>query len=288
VPIASESTTELATKKQNREFISIIYNQKNDSPKYFEIKKSKILYFFIGLPTITLLALILGVIGLVHTSPFHLIDSYRQNSLAREAVAKTNSLLNRIQKSEDEKNVLNKKIENLQEQLKTSTAQNTSTQGASIVANHLKNSPAQQAMGVNTSIGLASLSFFKPIQAQKDRTKPATLTLSGFKVVSLKDTINFQFNIIPAIGGEGKLAGHIIVVMKTDQGIQLYPAQAMTPSTVQINYESGEPFATQRFRPVDASFSKIKKSGNALFSIYIFAKNGDLLHTQSMILPVKL
>ena len=48
-----------------KDSISIIYHQRNDSPKHFEIKRSKIYLIFIGLPTLTLIALVIGAIGLV-------------------------------------------------------------------------------------------------------------------------------------------------------------------------------------------------------------------------------
>ena len=264
---------------QNGEFISIIYNKKNDSPKYFVLKKSKLLLFVIGLPTITLIALSLGAIGLVHTSPFHLIDTYKQDSLARDAISKTKNLMNQIQSSEEEKATLTKKLADAEEELKRKTA------GPEETASGESNKQPSVTKSTVSSLGLATLSLFRPVPGQKDRTQPATLNLSGFKVVVNRDTVDLQFNIIPA--GETKLAGHIIVIMKNELTIQLYPQQVLNNSDIQINYSVGEPFSTQRFRPVDANFLKPRKSGNYTFSVFIFAKNGDLLHNQSVVLPVK-
>ena len=258
--------------------ISVIYNQKNDSPKYFVLKKSKLLLFVIGMPTITLIALILGIIGLIHTSPFHLIDTYRQNSLAREAVAKTNGLIKQIKIAEDEKLALTKKLTDAEDQLKLKSAPSESA----------VEQPAEKSVVSTSTIssaGLASLSIFHPVQGQKDRTKPATLTLSDFNVIVSRDNVNLHFNIIPS--GDSKLAGHIIVMMKNELTVQIYPQTALNTSDYQINYSSGETFSTQRFRPVDANFLKPRKGGNYTFTVFIFAKNGDLLHNQSTILPVK-
>lgn len=277
-------------KKNNAEFISIIYNQNNDSPKYFELKKSKLLFFVIGLPTITLIALMLGAVGLVHTSPFHLIDTYRQNSLAREAIAKTNSLISQLQQIETENVALAKKLEDAQLALNSSQTTAESPSSSTDVTVSGKASGAAISPGVSSTlapIGLSTLSLFRPIQGQRDRTRPATVNLSGFKVIINRDSANFQFNIIPALGKEEKLAGHIVAVMKNELGIQVYPLNALSGSETQINYSAGEPFATQRFRPVDASFLKPRKAGNYTFTVYIFAKNGDLLHYQSVILPVR-
>lgn len=287
--------------ENEREFISIIYNKKNDSPKYVELKKSRLLLFVIGLPTLTLIALVLGVIGLVHTSPFHLIDTYRQNKLAREAVSKTNELTSQLQKAEDEKTALTKKLAEMDEALKKAkelpaptaeaTTDKTPEKAQEKIADKCPKAPVCPSVTTApaiSSIGLSTLSLFRPIQGQKDKTRPATLTLSGFKVESKKDTVNLMFNIIPATVGEGKLSGNIIVLMKNEIALQVYPQNAFNIQGTQINYSSGEPFATQRFRPVDASFLKPRKSGNNVFTVYIFAKNGDLIHYQSVTLPVKI
>jgi hypothetical protein len=271
------------------DFVSIIYSKKNDSPKYFEIKKSTLFYFFVGLPSITLIALFLGAIGLVHTSPFHLIDNYRKNSLARHAISDSLALKEKINLAEKEKMILSKQVGDLQEKLKSASSTSVSTPTSSSGPTHLpeKSCPAAPAAPTNTT-GLSSLALFRPIQGQKDKTRPPTLTLTDFKIVSNRDTVNFQFNIIPALAGESKLAGHIIVMMKNEMAIQFYPTQTLYGPGTQLNFTSGEPFATQRFRPVDAAFSKPKKSGNGIFIVYIFAKNGDLIHNQSIMMPVKI
>jgi hypothetical protein len=271
----TEQIIEQSKKTSSDGLISIIYNQKNDSPKYFAISKSKILLFVIGLPTVTLIALVLGAIGLVHTSPFHLIDTYRQNSLARDAVSKTNTLINKIQVIEEENKALTLKLAEAQGLPQPPAAEAETP------------TPIASPSVISSAIGLSTLSLFRPIQGQKDRTKPSVLNLSGFKVVGNRDTTDLQFNIIPANENEGKIAGHIIVLMKNELTIQVYPALAFGSNETQINYSSGEPFSTQRFRPVNATFLKPRKPGNYTFTAFIFAKNGDLLHYQSVILPVK-
>ena len=70
-----------------KDIISIIYHQRNDSPKHFEIKRSRVYLFFIGLPTLTLLALVIGAIGLVNSSPFHLLSNYKTASKNRADVS---------------------------------------------------------------------------------------------------------------------------------------------------------------------------------------------------------
>lgn len=265
--------------------ISIIYHQRNDSPKHFEIKRSKVYLFFIGLPTLTLIALVIGAIGLVNTSPFHLMSNYKIASKNRAEMSRQENLA-------DENSELKSEIAALQEQIKTN-AQVTSVPAATTITTNGTQCPAPVACpapvsGTVSSIGLSTISLFKPIQGQKDRTRPAVLNLSGFKAEIGRDNVNLKFNIIPAVTDDSKISGHIIVLMKNELAIQAYPLQALGGNDFQINYSAGEPFSTQRFRPVDAGFVKPRKSGNYSFTVFIFSRTGDLLHFQSVNIPLKL
>lgn len=271
-----------------KDSISIIYHQRNDSPKYFEIKRSKIYLFFIGLPTLTLIALVIGAIGLVNTSPFHLISNYKMASKNQAEMSRQKDLAN-------ENSELKSEISELHEQIKTNsqtmtisnTNANTNSNGSSSNTNNVTQCPTPVSTTVN-SIGLSITSLFKPIQGQKDRTRPAVLNLSGFKTEIGRDNINLKFNIIPAVTDDSKISGKIIVLMKNELAIQVYPLAALGGNDFQINYSSGESFSTQRFRPVDAGFIKPKKSGNYSFTVFIFSRTGDLLHFQTVNLPLKL
>ncbi|AUN98732.1 hypothetical protein DOM21_07425 [Bacteriovorax stolpii] len=275
-----------------KDSVSIIYHQKNDSPKYFEIKRSKIYLFFIGLPAITLVALVIGVVGLLNAGPARLLQSYQQNKFIRERQSKSEDLENKLADQMEENVKLKNQLLAFEEQGKTPTAtpgteSKTTTAPSDAKCPAPVTCPAPVSGTVNT-IGLSTLSLFKPIQGQKDRTRPAILNLSGFKALVNRDTVNLQFNIIPAVTDDAKISGHIIVLMKNEIGIQAYPYNAFGGSDFQINYAAGEPFATQRFRPVDASFVRPRKSGNYSFTVFIFSRTGDLIHYQSMAYALKL
>lgn len=267
--------------------ISIIYHQRNDSPKHFEIKRSRVYLFFVGLPTLTLIALIIGTIGLANTSPFHLLTNYRIASKARADMSNQENLVEKLENQEQENEELKAEIAALQEQAKTST-QVTSVPAAITTTLDGTQCPAPAVSSTVNSIGLSTLSLFKPIQGQKDRTRPAVINLSGFKAEIGRDNVNLKFNIIPAVTDDSKISGHIVVLMKNELAIQAYPLQALGGNDFQINYSAGEPFATQRFRPVDAGFVKPRKSGNYSFTVFIFSRTGDLLHYQSVNIILKL
>ena len=278
---------------KKKDTISIIYHQKNDSPKYFEIKRSKIYLYFIGLPTLTLIALIFGTVGIINTSPMALIKNYQNNQNTIKEENKQKKLEEKIQLTLEENEKLKGQLaESAQitkevlspkstDPIKTTNATTTTCPAPVTCPTTTTNIPTN-------SIGLSTLSLFRPIQGQKDITRPARLNLSGFKTSSSRDTVNLLFNIIPAVTDDSKISGHIIVLMKNEIAIQAYPTQAFGGSDFQINYSAGEPFSTQRFRPVDASFVKPRKPGNYSFTVFIFSRSGDLIHYQSINLPVKL
>ena len=277
-----------------KDSISIIYHQKNDSPKYFEIKRSKIYLFFIGLPAITLIALVIGAVGLLNAGPAQLLQSYKENKSFRETESKREDLEDKLADQLEENVKLKNELIAAQEQSKTQPATLPADTKPTTTATGELKCPApvacpSAAVSANiNSIGLSTLSLFKPIQGQKDRSRPAVLNLSGFKAVINRDTVNLQFNIIPAVTDDSKISGHIIVLMKNEIGIQAYPYNAFSGSDFQINYSTGETFATQRFRPVDASFVKPRKSGNYSFTVFIFSRTGDLIHYQGLNIALKL
>lgn len=291
----TESSSSEKTNKtdEGRDSVSVIYHHKSESPKYFEIKKSKIFLLLIGLPTITLISLVIGAIGLVHTSPFHLVKNVRESRAAQNAVDKQNALMEENEDLKQEVEKLKANAALVAEQAPATETEAPKTEAPKAEDGGKCPAPVACPAPIATThtaqaIGLSTLSFFKPIQGQKDRTRPAQMNLSGFKTITGRDTVSLQFNIIPASGNDQKISGHIVVLMKNDQGVAVYPAAALAGSDHQISYSSGEPFATQRFRPVDASFLKPRKAGNFIFSIFIFSRSGDLIHYQNAPMVIKL
>ncbi len=284
------------TPPDKRDSISIVYHQRNDSPKYFEISRTKIYIFFIGLPTIALIGFIIGAIGLVNTSPFHLLENYRQSSKSRAASKNIDLIEEKLDEALAKNSELEIEISDLQGKIAAAApaydSKPATPTAPTIGPGGEVKCPAPVACpdigSTANPINLSTLSLFRPIQGQKNRTRPAVLSLTGFKTTTMRDTVNLQFNIIPTVGDDSKISGHIIVLMKNELGITAYPLQALSSNDFQINYSSGEPFATQRFRPVDASFIRPRKSGNYIFTVFIFSKTGDLLHYQSTTLPLKL
>jgi hypothetical protein len=275
-----------------RNIISIIFHQRNESPRYVEIKRSSLIFFFVSLPAIVILCLTLTTFSFVQLSPFNLINKIKQSRQQTQEENNIDKVFEEKEKIFEQNLLLKAELEQLKSQELNQVAPIAKADGdkdtTSLKCPAPVTCPPAAVSSTISSIGLSTLSLFKPIQGQKDRTKPSVLSLSGFKTVNNRDTLNFQFNIIPAASNNDKISGHIIVLMKNDIAIQAYPLQALGGNDFQINYSVGETFATQRFRPVDASFVKPRKSGNYSFTTFIFSRTGDLIHFHTVNLPVKI
>ncbi len=311
--IEQQTNQKFSQQKANskRNIVSIIYYQNSESPKYFEVKKSIFFWWFVVLPATTLLSITIAIFAGIHLSPTHLIQNYLSAKNYSSMHEEISSLKIELQSTRDELKIKNAEILELKKSKspqennmatplanKINEANPSISENDSNLANNknlpasdsIKNTPLELANGKLSSqaLGLSYLSIFKPVQGQKDRTRPAQLSLSGFNVATLRDTINFKFNITPLLPNEQKLAGHILVIMKGETGLQVYPQMSLNAPDAQISYSAGESFATQRFRPVDASFLKPRKSGQFVFTVLIFARNGDLIHTQTIPLFVRI
>lgn len=310
-------------KERDKDLVSIIYYQRKDSPKYFEIKKSIFFWWFVILPAVTLVSLTVAIFAAVHLSPTHLLQNYLSAKNYSSMKGEIESLKTENERLQDELKGKNRELLELKKSSpdenqgaettdpalattetpastsqeapnKPATEQMNPAQAATETVLPKNNAPLEPVQQDPTkklspqAFGLSYLSIFKPVAGQKDRTRPAQLSLSGFNVVSLRDTISLKFNITPLLPNEQKIAGHILVIMKGETGLQVYPQMSLNAPDAQISYSAGESFATQRFRPVDASFLKPRKSGQFVFTVLIFARNGDLIHSQTVPLFVRL
>lgn len=249
--------------------ISVIYHQENDTPKYVEIKKSKIYFYTIALPFITVICLVLATWTFVQNSPMLIWERYKQVQQTQKGIHNNAEAISRVDDLEEENEKLQKELRKLVE-----SQQPTNTENIKV-------------MPLSTP-GLANLGFFKPVTNQQDLTVKKVLNLSGFSVSLDKNKLNFNFNIIPTQISDEKVSGFIIVFAKYENHIFSYPEQITNQNEFLADYTLGETFSTQRFRPVEATFPFPQKSGEYPFKIFIFNKTGDLIHVQQVSMKVKL
>lgn len=268
----------------NKEKVSIIFHQKNDSPKYFEIKKSHIYVYFLALPIIVVLSAVIAGVALVQNSPFHLIDKYKQHLQTQNQINNYSDLEKMFFNTMAENKRLLKEINDPHRSIRkeeSATIENNETPKP----NETLTAPPK--LELISSIGLSTLSMFKPIKDQRDLTRPAKIGLSGFNLTQNANSIKFHFNIIPTTISDERISGYIIVLLKDGQTISAYPSNVFDGNDFQINYSTGESFLTQRFRPVEATFNRPKNGGSYAFTVFIFSKEGDLIHYQPVTIPAR-
>lgn len=128
-----------------------------------------------------------------------------------------------------------------------------------------------------TSLG--ALNFISPVSGQKNLTSPARVNIPDIKVESADNKVYMRFNIVNITPNNTKLSGYIHLFMTDGNTIQRYPTVAEEIDTFNLSYNSGESFATSRFRPVEVVLTKPTKK-NVIFKIIIFNRLGDLIHHQ--------
>lgn len=249
--------------------ISVIYHQENETPKYVEIKKSKIYFYTIALPFITVICLVLATWTFVQNSPMLIWERYKQVQKTQQGINSSAKVESRASDLEEENEKLQKELRKLVESQKTSNSDDVKVIPLSVP-------------------GLANLSFFKSVTGQQDLAVKKVLNLSGFSVALEKNKLNFNFNIIPTQISDEKISGFIIVFAKYENNFFSYPEQITNQNEFLADYTLGETFSTQRFRPVEATFPFPQKSGEYPFKIFIFNKTGDLIHVQQVSMKVKL
>ena len=134
----------------------------------------------------------------------------------------------------------------------------------------------------STDIIRNTMGLFLPVPGMQDLTRTPNLAVEYIEPVISGDRIQLKFNIINQTKDNQKLAGYIFVMMKHAGKIHVFPENSIEESEFKIKFNSGESFATQRFRPVDNVFFPYK-SGNIeefLFKVLIFSRTGDLLYKQ--------
>ncbi|OIQ17046.1 MAG: hypothetical protein BM556_12585 [Bacteriovorax sp. MedPE-SWde] len=126
---------------------------------------------------------------------------------------------------------------------------------------------------------LAALNFISPVSGQKDLTNPARINIQDIKVETVDKKLHVRFNIVNVTPENTKLSGYIHLFVTDGNSIQRYPSEVEEIDTFNLSYNSGESFATSRFRPVEAVFPTLPKKSN-VFKIIIFNRLGDLIHQQ--------
>lgn len=140
------------------------------------------------------------------------------------------------------------------------------------------------AQGENLDLsGTETLALFRPVAGMQNLTSSPQLSIENYELSRRADQLTLSFNIVNQTTDGQRLSGHLFVLMKTKSAIHIYPSSSFAGQTFQVNFTSGESFATQRFRPVEnVRFSSLDVDQQTLFKVIIFSRTGDLLFKEIM------
>lgn len=219
--------------------LSLILYEHKTPPRYFEMNKGMMKFLFLGLPA---LSAVLAVAGIIFIARW---NSYRTTELPKE-VLEVNRKLAKVERERDH---LQKNNEELLKRI--SSSDNASS---------------------------SDLSLFTTPKGQQDLTSDKYFETTDIKSSLSNGKLNLSFNLVNITPGNKRVSGHFIVMMKGASDIQFFPKALLEGDSQKVSYTSGEPFATSRFRPVKAEFHIHDNMKNAHFRVYVFSRVGDILY----------
>lgn len=232
----------------------VVYNG-NHAPKYFEVSRNFLKFLLVSLPFITLASLA----GLL-TLAFYFQE------------------MNQILKSQEP--VI---ISKLEEKISSLEAQSSQLQ--------LENQDLLERLASGDDINLDeydSLRFFRPTPGMENLISEALLTIDDIETNKSNENLELSFNITNQTAGNERLSGYLFVMLKRPDGILVYPSTRERAASFQLNFNQGESFLTQRFRPVEnIVFPLGPNQTEALVQIIVFSRTGDLLHQQLIAINIE-
>jgi len=238
----------METRTSSKKLGFLVYEAEN-APRYYEIKKSLLKFILYGLPLVTMVLLGIVLLGSLYFEQISERAKRKEPAIIKELRETVSGLETKLAETQ----VLTKDLEERLAKGDTSTDVIKSTMG-----------------------------LFLPVPGMQDLTRTPNLSIENIDLILSGDRIQMKFNIINQTKNNEKLAGYIFVLMKQGDKIYFFPESSLQQNEFKVRFNSGESFATQRFRPVDNVYFPYNPSlgTDYLFKILIFSRTGDLLYKQ--------
>ena len=231
--------------KASNKLSFVLYEEKLP-PRYYNISKRNLRFLLFGLPTITLMAVILVAAGGVYFKHIQRMAERKEPAIIKKLKEEKAELLTAQEEITKSRDLLQKKL----------------------------------SQGVEGKSGLAFLSLFKQSAGRKDLSASPEMQLEEIELSPAAEKVTLSFKIVNMTKDDSRLTGYLFVIMKAGDNIQAWPSTAIEDDSMQVPFGAGEFFATSRFRPVRADFRKIPNASKALFKVVIFSRTGDLIFKQ--------
>lgn len=228
----------------SREKLSLVIYEHDQRPRFFELSKSTFRTLLLGLPLITLVAVIALGSVLIYFREIRAVAMRKEPQIIQ--ALKDETL--RLEAREQELLVTNKELE-----LKLATT-DVDSEGLS-----------------------ATLGLFKLTPGIEDLSANPILGIEDVTVKSLNDKVILNFNLVNLLSETDRQVGYIFALLISGNKVHVYPEDAFNESDPLISFNKGEYFATARFRPVEAQFSNTSIGNKGLVKVLLFSRTGDLL-----------
>lgn len=235
--------------KANKGKLSLIFYENEKQPRYYEINRPLVRALLIGLPIITLISVVSLLFGTAYFKELKLMAEKKEPKIIEELREKNIGLIKRF-----------KEVGSLN----------------LVLQNKLNSNPVSD---------LDSLSLFKPVKGQEDKTHTPLISINEIKYQLGDNNLDIEFTMANLTKEQEKLAGFVFVILKTKNSLYYYPLKAIQENDIQMAFNQGEYFAFSRFRPVKASFNTSNKIDDFMVKILIFSRTGDLIHKKMILKP---
>lgn len=234
----------MKTKSQSK--LSFVLYEDRYPPRFYSISKTKLRFIIYGLPTLTLISIIILGMGGIYFKHIERLAEKKEPAIIKSLRLDKQQLTSEIAKITTSRDLLQNKL----------------------------------SQGITKTTGLGFLSLFNQSAGRKDLTASPEMKLEEIELSPNSSNVSISFNVVNMTKDESRLTGYIFVVMKGGDNIQVWPKTSFTDSSMLVQFGNGQFFATSRFRPVRADFRKIPGVSNYLFKIVIFSRTGDLIFKQ--------
>ncbi len=239
-------------KAKNNLFSFIVYD-KDRSPRYYQFNKKVFQSAAIFIPLLFFLMLTVASGVLIYFQELRNITMEKRPEIIENLQAELSEAGEKIKELEDQSAVLQNRLSMAEERPKIK--EDSSAQ--------LLNSPFH---------------FFRAVPGQENLTKARPLAIENPKYFVQNGRLYFKFDLVNQTPGAKRLSGYVHVLFKERAAFYFYPSSSENVERWRLLYSDGEPFATSRFRPVNAHFPlPSKKELTGLFKVMVFSRTGDIL-----------
>lgn len=256
----------MSTEPRTDDKLSFIMYEDTNLPRYYEVSRNTFKTLIYGIPMILLIAIAVVFLSVTYIRKIKLDIKQNDPNLVRKF-----------------------KLANLQFMKKTKDLQRANrdlmkrlllnTKRAAVVPPVEITKQEKQKVEVPWQL-------FKHIPGQKNILSKSYLQVQSHKITQTEENLSLKFDLVNTSREKIRMSGFLHVILQINNQLIVWPRGSLDSDSLQITYNSGESFATSKFRPVGATFPltvpQVGEHRKQELTFWVVAHNitGDLLHRQ--------